>query len=274
MRNTISMTGFAASISACMGIDPPKGAEKDFALPVQLLRKKGIAKAEKLLIYNPDAIGMWLWQKYTPWFAPVLEATDLTVPMCTVLPSVTPVCFGTMYTGVKPEVHGIQRYEKHVIERDSLLDALVRAEKKTAVVAVENSSMAIIFGGRAVDYFILPCDDAVSAKARELILENRHDVILVYNQEYDDVMHRTSPESPEALTALRRHILTFAELAATVKTCWKTYDSLICMATDHGIHTAENGHGTHGFAVEEDLNICHFYGAYPGEGKGRRHEKN
>ena len=49
------------------------------------------------MIYNPDCIPMWLYQKYTEKFAPVLAATQLTVPVATVMPSVTPVCFGTMY---------------------------------------------------------------------------------------------------------------------------------------------------------------------------------
>ena len=44
---------------------------------------------------------------------------------------VTPVCFGTMYTGAQPAVHGIQKYEKPVIQIDTIFDALIRAGKMT-----------------------------------------------------------------------------------------------------------------------------------------------
>lgn len=101
MKNTVSMTRFAASVAECIGIPAPAEAAAPFPFAKTLLQETGLQRAEKLLIYNPDAVGLWLWQKYTTWFAPVLRHTQLAVPICTVLPSVTPVCFGTMYTGVE-----------------------------------------------------------------------------------------------------------------------------------------------------------------------------
>ena len=55
---------------------------------------------------------------------------DLTLPLQTVMPSVTPVCFATMYTGAQPEVHGIQSYTKPVVKTDSVFDVLIRNGKK------------------------------------------------------------------------------------------------------------------------------------------------
>lgn len=263
MKNSISMMRFTAELADCLEICRPIEAEEAFGLVKQLMHTRGMEKAEKLLIYNPDAIGMWLYQKYTQQFAPVLRHTQLGVPVCTVLPSVTPVCFGTMYTGLSPQQHGIMKYEKQLIKRMSLFDCLEKSGKKTAIVAVENSSMAVIFGERNISYYILPYDQDVNKKAQELIGESDYEVIVVYNQEYDDVMHRTFPESAEALNAMNHHIAAFAKLCETAERAWAGYDSLVCWATDHGIHTAENGHGTHGYDVEEDLNVMHFFGAYP-----------
>ena len=81
-------------------------------------------RAEKPLIYNPDAVGMWLWQKYTEWFAPCCGTYSSPCRSARYCPLVTPVCFGTMYTGVEPIKHGIQKYEKHVLAQESLFDCL------------------------------------------------------------------------------------------------------------------------------------------------------
>ena len=119
MNNAISMTQFAATMAASMGVPAPEKAGKAFPLLEETMKHQGITTAKRVLIYNPDAVGMWLFQKYTNWYAPVLRHTQLGVPVCTVLPSVTPVCFGTMYTGVEPAVHGIQKYEKHLLQQES-----------------------------------------------------------------------------------------------------------------------------------------------------------
>lgn len=152
-----------------------------------------------------------------------------------------------------------------MITVDSLFDAAVRAGKKTAIVAVENSSMSILYQERKMDYYLLPYDDEVNEKALELIREDRYDLLVVYNQEYDDVMHRTGPESEHSLKAMRHQIAAFDRLANETKRCWAQHDTMICWATDHGIHQLPDGHGWHGDDIEEDLNVMHFYGIQPKE---------
>ena len=170
-----------------------------------------------------------------------------------------------MYTGVEPAVHGIQKYEKHLLKQESLFDCLAAAGKKTALVAVADSSMAVLFQEReGIDYYILPYDGEVTDKAVALIQEGSYEVVVVYNQEYDDVMHRTFPESEESLQGAeephrrlrpavhrRRGELGYRGLSGGV-------------GQDHGIHTNENGHGAHGSDLEEDLNVMHFFGAWKG----------
>ncbi|NCB99167.1 MAG: hypothetical protein EOM34_00615 [Clostridia bacterium] len=263
MFNLISMTRLAASIAESMGVEAPEKADVSIPQVTDLVKNTLGGKADRVLIYNPDAIGMWLFQKYTKEFAPVMEKVQLTLPVATVMPSVTPVCFGTMYTGALPEVHGIQKYEKPVIKTDSLFDALARAGKKVALVAVDESSMALIFKGRDIDYYLMPYDGEAVDKALELIDQDNYDVIVVYNQEYDDVMHDTHPESEISYNAMLHQINFFAKLTDAVKEKWTSHDSLVVWATDHGIHTREDGHGDHGLYIEDDINITHFYGAYP-----------
>ena len=74
------------------------------------------SKIDKALIYNPDAVALWLYQKYTDKFTKVINNTRMALPMRTVMPSVTPVCFATIYSGVMPSVHGIQKYENRSLK--------------------------------------------------------------------------------------------------------------------------------------------------------------
>ena len=261
MFNQYSITRMISGITKAMGVEAPLQAEPSIPL-VDAFVEKALdgRKADRVLIYNPDCIGLWHYQKYTDLFIPVLLETQLTVPIATVMPSVTPVCFGSMYTGAMPRMHGILQYEKHVIQTDSFYDALPRAGKKTANVAVRNSSMAIIFGERPIDYYIEDDDNAVNETALRLIQEDRYDTLTVYNQEYDDLIHKTTPESDEAIEAIRHHVQTFTALAAAIREYWKDHDTLLVFAPDHGNHYDWDGHGNHGEYREEDININHYYG--------------
>ena len=145
-----------------------------------------------------------------------------------------------------PAVHGIQSYTKPQITIDSLFDALHRAGKKVALVTVENSSMDLIFRGREIDYYPMPYDGEATKKGLEFIKEDRYDVVVVYNQEYDDMIHDTVPESPQAMAAVDHHIEAFTRLTAAVREHWADSISLVVWATDHGNHIDWDGHGNHG----------------------------
>jgi len=263
MMNTYSMTQLAASIAKAMDAEAPKYAEAPIPAIQQLVDKKLGGKAERVLIYNPDCLGLWFWQKYTEMYLPVQLHTQLTIPVSSVMPSVTPVNFGTMYTGAMPAVHGIQTYAKPVIRIDSLFDSLRRSGKKIALVAIANSSMGKIFAERDIDYFIEEDDAACTARGLELIQKNEHDLVVVYNMDYDEMIHAYTPEAPEAMQAAQNNIRDFDRLATAVAENWKQYNSLVVWASDHGNHVEWNGHGNHGEFREEDINVVHFYGAFP-----------
>lgn len=260
MFNSYSMTQMVASICNAMGVEKPKSADKSLPLVDAYVesRMKG-EKVDRVLIYNPDCIGHWHYQKYTDLFIPVLINTELTVPLSTVSPAWTPVCFGSMYTGASPLVHGIMKYEKPVLKTDSFFDVLPRNGKKVANVAVDHSSMAMIYQERPIDYFIMPYDGEVIEKSLQLIKEDNYDVIVAYNQEYDDMIHRTTPESPEAIAAINHHVSAFVALVEAVRENWKKHNTLVVFAPDHGNHYDAFGHGNHGEYREEDVNINHFY---------------
>lgn len=262
--NSISLTRLAASVAAGMGVDGPKQAEERIPHVEALVRRFSVSgQAQRALLFHPDAIGQWLYERYTQDFLPVTARTQLALPMLAAFPPVTPVCFATMYTGAAPAVHGIRKYEKPVVTTDSLLDALKRAGKRVALVAVQHSSMALIFAGKPIDYYLEEDDAAAVRRGLELIRADRHDFICVYVEAYDDSIHETEPESPRSYQALQEHIREFAELSDAAETAWAKYDTLTVFAPDHGIHKTIYGVGDHFADIPEDMNMLHFYGFQP-----------
>lgn len=262
MLNEISMAQFTPTLCDALGIDAPAVSAQPHSLIRTLLNARGVSKVQRCLIYNPDATGMWNYQKHAEWFAPVIAHTQLALPVRTMLPSVTPVCFGTMYTGLTPAEHGIETYEKHPLPHRSLFDCVHDAGMRCALVAVQDSSMDVLYSEKPVTRFIEPYDEQATERACELIASDDYDMVVVYNQEFDDVMHKTYPESAPATAALKHHIAAFDRLCTQAEQSCAGYDSLVCWATDHGTHIADNGHGQHGSDREDDLNVLHFFGAW------------
>lgn len=264
-KNKSSLDSICATLAYAMGIDPPRhAAQQNWDLANYIDKKFEKKRADRVVMYNPDAIAQWIYQKYPYFFDDVKKHTDVEIPLAAVMPSVTPVCFGTMYTGAQPEVHGIQKYEKPIITIDTLFDAMLRAGKKVALITYGNCSLSRIFLERGLDYFHFEQGDidAVNAKAVEVILRDEHDFIVIYNGNYDSVMHKTGPEGTQALGELRANCHVFSLLCELIKANWKHHNTLVGFAMDHGCHEIDGGCGSHGLDMVEDINIVHLYKCY------------
>ena len=266
--NSFSLTGVAANLTGALGVEAPKFAEAPNPFMKTLIEESPLLKetshgrkVDRVLMYNPDAVALWLYQKYTEKYAPVVKNTQVTLPLATVMPSVTPVCFSTMYTGALPEVHGIKVYEKPVQHTDSVFDALIRAGKKPCIIScTPNCSMSLIWKERDMDYFIFDKVPEVLEKALEVIPEDKYDMVVVYNHNYDSRMHKTGAESEDSLAQLDDNCRTFGLLCDAVREHWKDHNTLVGFAPDHGCHDTDKDSGTHGLYMSEDINIMHFYG--------------
>ena len=264
MRNKNSLDSVCAALAYVMGIEPPKcAAEGNRELMEYADRVFGNKRADRIVMYNPDAIAQWIYEKYASYCKAATAASELSLPLATVMPSVTPVCFGTMYTGAQPEVHGIQKYEKPIITVDTLFDALIRAGKRVALVTYGQCSLSRIYLGRNMDYYHFESGsiEDVNAKAAELILRDEHDFIAIYNGNYDSVMHKFGPESQEALAELRLNSSVFGSICKLILSNWQNHNTLVGFAMDHGCHEIDGGCGSHGLDMDEDINITHLYRA-------------
>jgi predicted AlkP superfamily phosphohydrolase/phosphomutase len=71
-------------------------------------------------------------------FREVVSFAPIEISLQSVTPPKTPVCFASLFTGAAPDQHGIRKYEKPVLKCDTLFDALIRAGKRGAIVAVRD----------------------------------------------------------------------------------------------------------------------------------------
>jgi len=259
------ITAVTPTICKLVGIPPPELSTREVIQSVVDAAREliGGRPVEKCLVYAPDAIGEALVRDYAEDFRPVIELAPLRVSLRSVFPPKTPVCFASMFTGALPEAHGIRRYEKPVLSCDTLFDAFLRAGKRVAIVAVEESSISRIFLNRDIDYFIEKYDQRVNDRFLQLLRDGDYDLTLVYNQEYDDAMHRTTPRSEEALKAMRNHLRSFKRLAEAFLNRYRDHTRLVLFSPDHGGHiNPETERGDHGLDIPEDMEVVSFWGLY------------
>ena len=248
-----------------LGVKSPQISEEPaLDMIISTLEEKNLP-LEKSLIIAPDAIGAHLWQTHEDELRELLSLASLKVALRSVFPPKTPVCFASMFTGAQPENHGIQSYTRPVLECDTFFDALIRAGKKVAIIAVKNSSMDLLFKNRDMDYFLEGDDKAVTERTQEVIRGDEYDVIAVYQQDYDDNLHKTEPFSDICIQALEQHIQDFMEMAKAANEHWKDTSHVIAFTPDHGAHVDKaTGKGDHGIDIPEDMNLFHCYGIYTG----------
>ena len=260
LYNSVRITGVAKTITDIAGIDAPKEAESSIDIIVNYAKILfGKRQADRVFMYNPDAIALWLFQKYTDLFEKAFLQSNIQLPVLSLMPPVTPVCFASMYTGAAPAIHGIEAYEKPVVKTDTVFDAFIRAGKKPAIVSTANDSLSCIFLERDMDYFIYDTHEECNNKALELIKEDKHDFIVLYNGNYDTVMHRSGVESNEAMNELKENIETYCRLIKYIEKHWKNHRTMIGFCPDHGCHEIDGNLGSHGLDMAEDMNIIHFY---------------
>lgn len=265
-QDASSISQVTPTIAALLGIEPPRLCAAPALPAVMQAAQAALAGApvERMLIYTPDALGQRLLGRHPKELARLRRIAPCEVALRSVVPTLTPVCFASMFTGAPPEAHGVRRYEKPVLACDTLFDALLRAGKRVAIAAVRNCSIDVIFRGRALDYFSEDYDAQVTARAFRLLEQGKHDFVLAYHQEYDDLLHQHDPYGAECVSAFRRHVASFGELAAAAGDAWRGLRHAVACLPDHGAHLdAATGLGAHGAGLPEDMELRHFWRISP-----------
>ena len=251
--NEITIDRVASSILTLLGVEKGEGMAEAIE---ELL---ALGRCDRVVMYNPDAVAEWIYEAHRDMFSPLLEEIDLNLEMKSMVPPVTPVCFASMYTGLLPSKHGIEKYEKPVLKVKTAFDILRENGRKVAIVSTEGDSISKIFLERDLDYFIYRTKEECNRKALELIDEDRYDLLVLYNGDYDWAMHRFSPEGKRSLRALVENVETYMELKKAIEERWKGHRTALAFAPDHGCHRAYGILGSHGKEIPMDMNIRHFW---------------
>lgn len=228
----------------------------------------GEGKTQRAVLFCADALGENQRQHFPEDFAAIEKVAGFRIPSVAVLPSVTPVCYGTIFTGAAPCVHGIQKYEKPVIQIPTLFDAFAKAGKNVAILADNGCSIDTIFRGRQVDYFsfhsnrpgeLTGADGEAFEFTRRFIREDRYDLLVCYMTDYDHQMHGFGPFSPEAARQAHLAAQRFRQLKEEMDRYWAKYHRVLVFVPDHGGHNTDERHGGHGSDLPEDMVVNHYY---------------
>ena len=80
--NENSLDTLCAGLCCAMGIEAPKyAAAANAALTEYVDSAFAGAKADRVFMYNPDAIAQWVWEKYPYLLREVAERTELQLPL-------------------------------------------------------------------------------------------------------------------------------------------------------------------------------------------------
>lgn len=260
--NLYELKQFAATIADCMDLPLPDTYAPSIDWAAKILKERMGGAADRVVLYHADAVGMYIWQKYNNRFVPVYKHTSMSLPFVSTVESVTPVAHASMYTGLDPAEHGIQTYIRPQLTCDTLYDQLLKAGKRVAILAMEDSTFLHIFTGRKLDYFEAKNAVEICEKALELIESDQYDVISIHTFEYDNAAHAFGPESKQALNAISLEAEGFAKIAEALKNFADKHRILLSYSPDHGQHLVEGGTGAHGSKLIEDMNILHFFGTF------------
>lgn len=220
----------------------------------------GEGKTQKGVLFCADALGEVQRLHYTKEFEAIEKVAGFRIPCSCVMPSVTPVCYGSIFSGAAPIVHGIEKYEKPVLQVETLFDVFPRAGKNVAVISVNNCSIDCIFRQRNVDYYSFRTDEQSFQFGCKLIAENAdYDLIVLYMTGYDSKMHHHGIFSPEADEQARLASERFVTLAKEMDTYWKEYNRVLAFIPDHGCHDCDETHGGHGSSMPDDMVVNHYY---------------
>jgi len=259
--NQFPLKRFAATVADCMDFVLPESYAPSIHWAAEIMKRRMGGPADRAILYHADAVGMYIWQKYTQLFAPVYAHTSMSLPFLSTVESVTPVAHASMYTGLDPAQHGIQTYVRPRLQCDTLYDQLLAKGKRVAIIAQEDSTFLHIFAGRKLDYFEEPNAPAIQERALELLAKDIYDVVSIHTFDYDSAAHAYGPESKQALNAISIEAEGFARIASLMERFRGRHRILMTYSPDHGQHLTDGGTGSHGSKMIEDMNILHFLGS-------------
>ncbi len=265
MENRI--TNFASTILSVMGKERENHMDCPFEIANEIL-KSGVR--EKCLIVSVDAVPKYLTEQRADLFEKVIKHAPNTVELITVMPSVTPVCYGAMFSGTTPDKNGIPCYVEPMVTSEIIqptlsvtpfTQTLVKNGKKVAVVTCNNGCIKSMLYGRDADLYIVDGDDDKKmAQTAYDLLDGDYDVVFLYQLDYDYTQHKVSPTGEKAITKLKEKVEVFDWLCKKATKVWEDKKYMLVFNSDHGCHEVEGKKGAHGENCADDMQLKYYFG--------------
>jgi len=250
-REEHSMVDVAPTVSEILGLSAPAQATGAAVRAIVA----DLAVCERVVILAPDAFGdfAWqLWREEMPFLKSLHEKRSILLR--SVMPSVTPVNFATMVTGMDLDGHGVSSKNRD-FACETLFDVVRRADGTSAGVGITGytgcdlqARIADIHGDAGDG-----TDDDVADKVIEIAEAHRPQFIIAQLGRVDDVFHKYGPSSPSVVPMLQATDRRLRRLAARL--CALRYGVIIL--ADHGQHDLDDRSGTekkggHGTEMDKD----------------------
>lgn len=126
-QNEISLTKIAATIAEIMEVEAPQQADRSIGWLADIMKQMLDGKADKALIFSADAVPLWLVRKNTELFAAVYKNAPVSIPVRSVMPTVTPVAYAAMFSGALSQVNGVDQIVPPVLSPE-LTQPLIRCD--------------------------------------------------------------------------------------------------------------------------------------------------
>ena len=252
MTESYDMRAVAPTVCRVLGVRPPRRAE--IGPLTEVVETLGVQR--RLVVVVIDAFGASTWvvaRTETPTINAL--ANRHLVHIRSVMPTVTPVNFATMLTGVGAKVHLIKsREEKLLLE--TVFDVLREGGRESATAARSVSSLGILISPLADHPRLAKSnrDEDVKDLAAEA-MKAGVDLLWVQLLDVDDAGHKHGPRSSQGVSAAGRADFHLKEIASTA---YREGYAIMVLA-DHGQHTTTNDDGsvggTHGTDADEDVYV-------------------
>lgn len=230
-----SMTDVAPTVSAILGLRPPASS---VGTPINEITGDLIGR-QRVALLVPDAFGWFaweLWQKEMPFLSAAHRQRSLILR--SVVPSITPVNFSAMVTGVGLDVHGVKTY-RHDFMCETVFDIVREAGGKSAGVGFEGyTGSALLARFADIDGTTQRGSDTyIVDKVTSIAAQHQPQFIIAQLGKVDDVFHQYGPSSPEVVPMLRE---TNDNLKHLVDTLVPLGYGVLILA-DHGQHDIGDG---------------------------------
>jgi len=245
-----SLTAIAPTVSRILGLPNPREATDPPLTEVV----GSLQDAERLAILAPDALGYWIWKKWQgemP-FLTGLTGKHLLCLRC-VMPSVTPVNFATLVSGVGLETHAVRKFH-HPFKCETLFDVVRRAGCRSAGFGQPGWTGSELLAREADIDGTSTANDDDTIVERILAVADADSPKFMIAQigETDNALHDYGPSSPDVVPTLRA---TDERLRLLVEKL-VSFGYGIMIVADHGQHDVsgrEDGlRGIHGTDSDED----------------------